>query len=191
MGRVQGTRRRTHLWIGAVVGTTLLAGSIPHAAKAASPGAEHPAPAPAFSPTRAKDPSSENHRPRAAYVVIGLASAGAVLGTLFGIQAIHEKHSFDDGDKTTGRVEAIEKNALFSDMAFGAALTLAITGVVLWQTRPEDGAGASDPETASAQPGRQDARSGRTPRVRRELPVVTLAPLISSSGQGASALFRF
>jgi hypothetical protein len=183
-------RRPFHPCIGAVVGTALVAtGWAPHGVWAAIPVAIAPAPA----LTRVEAPSSAHHPPIATYVVVGLAGVGAALGTAFGIRALHEKRSFDDGDKTTGRVEAIEKDALFSDMAFGAALTLGITAIVLWCT-PADGGASPGSEVAAVQdegPGQRGASPEGSARRRRGFPAVTVAPLWSSSGQGASALFHF
>ena len=72
------------------------------------------------------------------YVLLGLAGAGAVVGTVFGVQALQAKSDFDGGEKTAAKADAVDRNALVADMAFGAALTFGITGLVLLLT--DDGA---------------------------------------------------
>jgi hypothetical protein len=107
----------------------------------------------------------------AAYLVVGLAGAATTVGAILGFKALGEKRDFDNGDKTAERVEAIEKNAVMADMAFGAAIALGITGAVLWLTANE---GGSDLTASVQRPS-----------------VVALVPLVSLAGGGASALFRF
>jgi hypothetical protein len=63
-------------------------------------------------------------------VTLGVAGAGAIVGTLFGLQALDAKSTYDD-DPTASHADDVERNALLADMAFGVAFTLGITGVVL------------------------------------------------------------
>jgi hypothetical protein len=88
----------------------------------------------------------------AAYVVLGVAGAGAIVGTIFGVKALQEKKDFDNGEKTTDKADSVEKNALICDMALGAALTLGVTGTVLLLTNTGggDGAKGSAPRSAFA-----------------------------------------
>jgi hypothetical protein len=114
----------------------------------------------------------QRHVPAAAYVVLGLAAMGVVAGTIFGVKALHDKRDFDNGDRTTGRVEAIEKNAVIADMALGAAVALGVTSAVLFLT------------------GGGDADAGQTASATRGS-LLGLAPLASPSVTGAAAFFRF
>jgi len=65
-----------------------------------------------------------------AYVTLGIAGAGVVLGTVFGVQALSAKSDFDD-EPTVDNADKAERNALIADMSFGVALTFGITGTVL------------------------------------------------------------
>lgn len=65
-----------------------------------------------------------------AYVTLGIAGAAAVVGTIFGVQALGAKSDFDD-NPTTDAADDTERNALIADMAFGVAITLGVTGIVL------------------------------------------------------------
>jgi hypothetical protein len=149
---------------------TLLASAI--AAPAASPArAEADVPQPSARLVSAPAAPRESHPPTVAYVVVGLAGAAAVVGTIFGVKALRDKNSFDGGDRTTERVESIEKNALLADMAFGASLTLGVTAVVLWLSRPEGPSGLAT----------------RIPHGR----TVDVSPMVLSSIPGAAAIFHF
>jgi tetratricopeptide (TPR) repeat protein len=67
-----------------------------------------------------------------AYVTLGVAGVSAALGTIFGLQALSAKQDFEDKDSPTAAdADEVERNALIADMAWGIALTLGITGVVL------------------------------------------------------------
>lgn len=80
-----------------------------------------PPPPPPPPPPRSKVP---------AYITLGIAGAGAVVGTIFGVKALSAKSDFDK--KPTGSAaDDTERNALIADMAFGVAITLGVTGVVL------------------------------------------------------------
>ena len=65
-----------------------------------------------------------------AYVTLGIAGAAAVVGTIFGVQALSAKSDFDK-TPNTDKADDTERNALIADMAFGVAITLGVTGVVL------------------------------------------------------------
>ena len=71
-----------------------------------------------------------------AYVTLGIAGAGAVVGTIFGLQALSSKSDFDD-NPTRDAADDTERNALIADMAFGVAITLGVTGIVLLTTDEE------------------------------------------------------
>lgn len=80
-----------------------------------------------------------------AYVTLGLAGAGLVTGTIFGIKALQEKKDYEDMP-TTDRADDVERYALVADMSFGIAITLGVTGIVLLTSD----APAEAPATASA-----------------------------------------
>jgi hypothetical protein len=65
-----------------------------------------------------------------AYVTLGVAGAGAVLGAVFGVQALGAKSDFDAAP-TIDNADKAERSALIADMSFGIALTFGITGTVL------------------------------------------------------------
>src|SRR6187431_755516 len=75
-------------------------------------------------------PPPEKHSKVPAYVTLGIAAGGAIVGTVFGIKALNSKSEFDN-NPTTEHADDTERNALIADMAFGVALTLGVTGIVL------------------------------------------------------------
>jgi len=107
-------------------------------AAAPEPPPETPPPAPAT--PAAAEVSSEVHSNVVGYVLLGIAGVGAGVGTIFGVKALQEKSEFNSGSKTNDQADTVEKDALIADMAFGAALTLGVTGVVLLLS----GGGSSD-----------------------------------------------
>lgn len=107
-----------------------------------------------------------------AYVTLGIAGAAAVVGTIFGVQALSSKSDFDE-TPTTELADDTERNALIADMAFGVAITLGVTGVVLL---------TSDEEPAAA-----PAKSARLKRG----PSLNLTPYASPKSGGAKARVTF
>jgi hypothetical protein len=105
-----------------------------------------------------------------AYVTLGIAGAGAIVGTIFGIKALSAKEDFNK-TPTTELADDAERNALICDMAFGVAITLGVTGVVLL---------TSDDEPAAAQK--------QTPVKAAKL---ELAPYVGKKSGGASAKLSF
>jgi hypothetical protein len=83
---------------------------------------------PPLPPPPAPPPEKRSMVP--AYVTLGIATAGAVVGTVFGLKALSAKNDFNDRP-TTSKADDAERNALISDMAFGVAITLGVTGIVL------------------------------------------------------------
>jgi hypothetical protein len=116
------------------------------------------------------EPPPEKHSNAAAFVVLGVAGAGAIVGGIFGVKALQGKSDFNNGTKTTDKADQVEKDALIADMALGAAITLGVTGTVLLLT-----SGGSDEKSAHA--------STRTK--------FELAPVLSPHRAGASATLRF
>jgi hypothetical protein len=99
--------------------------------ESAPPPAPTPGPAPEAEPTEAAAPPQKEERSLIpAYVTLGVAGASAIVGTIFGLQALSASSDFDDSP-TTEKADDAERNALIADMAFGVTITLGITGIVL------------------------------------------------------------
>ena len=126
---------------------------------AEAPPAQPPPPAPPIEP----------RSPVPAYVTLGLAGAGVVVGTIFGIQALGAKSDFDDAP-TTKTADRVDRFALIADMSFAVALTFGVTGAVLLLS--------DDPAQAKA------AASSVTKKA-------FVTPFVSPTGGGAAARFTF
>jgi hypothetical protein len=111
---------------------------------ALTPVAVTPPPKPVGKPPKAEpkpeeEPEESGGSNVPAYVTIGIAGAGVILGIVFGVQALGKKNKFEDrveaGDATADELTEIaddaERAALIADMSFGVALTFGITGAVL------------------------------------------------------------
>jgi hypothetical protein len=122
-----------------------------------------PPPPPPPPPPRSKVP---------AYITLGIAGAGAVVGTIFGIKALGAKSDFDKVP-TSGSADDTERNALIADMAFGVAITLGVTGIVLL---------TSEDSTAPAA-----AKLEKLPKRAR----LVVAPYATPRGGGAGAQYTF
>jgi len=122
-----------------------------------------PPPPPPPPPPRSKVP---------AYITLGIAGAGAVVGTIFGIKALGAKNDFDKTPTGTA-ADDTERNALIADMAFGVAITLGVTGVVLL---------TSDDSSAPAA-----AKLDKLPKRAK----LVVAPYASPTGAGAGARYTF
>lgn len=129
------------------------------------------APPPVAPTEQAPAPAGERSR-APAFVTLGIAGASAVVGTVFGIKALDEKSQFDDAP-TTSKADSVERNALIADMAFGVALTLGITGIVLL--------------VADDAPGDQAVQQTKQPRTGE----VRVAPYVTPQGAGAGARVTF
>ncbi|HNZ25189.1 MAG TPA: PEGA domain-containing protein [Polyangiaceae bacterium] len=136
----------------------------------AGPVAE-PTPPPPATSTAATVSTSGNKSNLPAYITLGVAGASAIVGTIFGIKALSNKSDFND-TPTTELADDAERNALISDMTFGVAITLGVTGTVLLLSNDSSGQ-----EQAA-----KDARSQKTMR---------LTPFVGPSGGGAAATWRF
>jgi hypothetical protein len=99
-------------------------------AKAAPPPAAPPPVMETPAPPPPPPPAAEKRSMVPAYVTLGIAGAGAVVGTIFGLKALSSKSDFND-KPTTKSADDTERNALIADMAFGVAITLGVTGIVL------------------------------------------------------------
>ena len=145
----------------------VLTKELPPVAAAAVVAAPPPAPAPP------PPPPPEEHSMVPAYVTIGIAGAAAVVGTVFGVKALNSKSDFDK-NPTTKTADDTERSALIADMAFGVAITLGVTGIVLLTSDDEP-----PPAKAASQP---------KPVKRARL---DLLPYAGPKGGGATARLTF
>jgi tetratricopeptide (TPR) repeat protein len=111
------------------------------------PVIEKPA-APVAPPPPPPPPPAKSLLP--AYVTLGIAAVAAGAGTYFGIRALSAKSDYDD-HPTSSKADDVENNALISDMAFGVAITLGVTGVVLLTTPEESSTPSATLKTAPKQ----------------------------------------
>ncbi|MBX3184905.1 MAG: PEGA domain-containing protein [Polyangiaceae bacterium] len=130
------------------------------------------APPPPEEPDVGPEPEPESRSKLPAYITLGVAGASAIVGTIFGISALGAKSDYDD-NPTADRADDVERNALIADMAFGVAITLGITGVVLLVTGNDDPA-------AEARRLQKKRWAG-----------FQVSPYMAPSGGGAAASFRF
>jgi hypothetical protein len=138
---------------------------------------EKEAPLPVVAPVVAAAPAEQPPPPPPkeersmvpAYVTLGIAGVGAVVGTIFGISALNAKNDFNK-TPTTELADKAERDALICDMAFGVAITLGVTGVVLL---------TSDDEPAAAK--------AAAPKAAR----LQLAPYAGKKSGGAAAKLTF
>lgn len=137
-----------------------------------APVAEQPAEPPPEPPPQPPPPPPEEKSMVPAYVTLGIAGAGAVVGTIFGIMALGKKSDYDDAP-TADKADAVERNALIADMAFGVAITLGVTGVVLLTSSDAEGEAA-----AAARPLPKRA-------------TLNVAPYVTPTGGGAAARLTF
>ena len=127
-----------------------------------------PPPEPTTPPPPPPPPEEDGgHSNIPAYVTLGIAGAGVILGTIFGIQALGAKSDFDE-DPTVENADDAERAALIADMSFGVALTFGITGAVLLFSGGDDDASE---EAASAMP--------------------ELLPMAGPKGGGVAATWKF
>lgn len=113
-------------------------------------------------------PPAEKRSMTPAYVTVGVAGAAAVVGAIFGAQALSSKNAFNK-NPTTKHADDTERNALISDMAFGVAITLGVTGIVLL--------------TSDDDAPKESARN--------HLPKVDFDAYAGKTGGGASARWHF
>jgi hypothetical protein len=107
-----------------------------------------------------------------AYVTLGLAGAGAVVGTIFGIMALGAKSDFE-AEPTVENADAVDRNALIADMSYAVAITFGVTGAVLLLSRDDA------PAPAAAQVTKTKKNKA------------FIAPYVAPTGGGAAARFTF
>ncbi len=180
MGFVKTPRRRSRslaalptLAACAMIQGTGLAQQADAPAPAASPPeavTQAPAPpaAPAPSTTPAPPPAAASHGSKtAALVTGGLAIAAAATGTVFGVIALGDKSDFEK-QPTYAKANAGNDSAAYCDAAFGAALVLGATSVILLLAHDD----APAPTAARAL-------------------TVTASPVVLAHGGGMGAVLRF
>ncbi len=139
------------------------------------PVAVEPPPQPILPP-----PAKRSNVP--AYVTLGLAGAGAIVGTIFGISALGSKSDFNaPGGATVENADKTDRNALIADMSFAVALTFGVTGAVLLLSND------TPTETKAATNG---APGPRKP-VKSAMPRGFVAPYAGPTGGGAAAFMTF
>lgn len=137
------------------------------------PVAVAPPPPPPTTPPPPPAPPSAPRSKVPAFVTLGLAGAGAVVGTIFGIQALSAKGDFDT-NPTTDNADRADRNALIADMSFAVAITFGVTGAVLLFSKD------STEEPKAATPVRKEA-----PRR------AWVTPYVGPTGGGAAAQLTF
>jgi len=85
-----------------------------------------------------------------AYVTLGVAGVATAVGTYFGVRALSAKSDYND-NPTTDKADKVENSALVADMAFGVAITLGVTGIVLL-TSPEEPAATPTAKVVEPKP---------------------------------------
>jgi hypothetical protein len=140
------------------------------AAKAAAPEPVAGPPPAEPDPLPASPPERESRSNVPAYVTLGIAGVAAGVGTFFGIKALSAKSDYDD-NATTESADDVERNALIADMAFGVAITLGVTGIVLLTS--------------------SDSVSTTEARAKPKRKPFELTPVVGTQGGGAAARFRF
>jgi hypothetical protein len=114
-----------------------------------------------------------------AYVTLGLAGAGAVVGTVFGVMALGSKSKFNE-TPTVENADATDRNALISDMSFAVALTFGVTGAVLLLSNDAP----AEPKAAHHAGPQKVAKKSSMPRG-------FIAPYVGPTGGGAAAFLTF
>ncbi len=138
-----------------------------------------PPPSPEPKPIEKPVEPTEKRSNTAAYVVLGVAGAGAIVGGIFGVKALQGKSDFDNGETTQDKADSVKQNALIADMALGAAITLGVTGFVLILTNSSGGDKAGHSPSAVAL-ARRRGQGG-----------FEFAPVVSPGRAGGVAMLRF
>lgn len=139
-------------------------------------------PAPAAAPPTVPPPPAAARSRVPAYVTGALAIAAAGVGTAFGILTLDDKAQFDR-DPTTQTADNGDTHSLIADMAFGVAITFAVTSIVLLVTNDEPPVSttSADPPIRAA----QIRRSGKPPVE------WSAAPMVGNRSGGAGLIVRF
>lgn len=136
-----------------------------------------PPPPPATTPPPPPPPPPEPVAEKSnvpAYITLGVAGAGAIVGTIFGVKALGNKSDFDDKPNVKDADDA-ERNAIIADMAFGVAVTMGITGTVLLLTNNS---------------GQENKAKVTLPTTARK-PTLRVSPYVGRHSGGAAATLTF
>jgi hypothetical protein len=133
-------------------------------------------------PVEPVQPPPEPRSPVPAYVTLGLAGVGVVVGTIFGISALGAKSDFE-AEPTTENADAVDRNALIADMSFAVALTFGVTGAVLLFSADD----APEAPAAPAEPAAPPAGAKKRSPIKKAF----VAPFVGPTGGGAAARFTF
>jgi hypothetical protein len=116
-------------------------------------------------------------------VTLGLAGAGAVVGTIFGVSALGAKSEFNE-KPTAENADKADRNALIADMSFAVALTFGVTGAVLLLTN-------DTPPEAPKAANNHSTPSKTAAKTAKSMPRGFVAPFVGPTGGGAAAFLRF
>ncbi len=142
-------------------------------------GATGPADVTSDAPPPPKGTGFTNSR-TPAFVAFGVAGAGLVIGTAFGIAALSAKSTYDD-TPTYKKAEAVENASVISDVGFATFLIAGLTGAIFYLH--------NGPVSAGSPPSAGPAAKRTTPN-----PTLTgfrIEPTVTSKTQGASLTLRF
>lgn len=114
-----------------------------------------------------------------AYVTLGLAGAGAVVGGIFGGMALSSKGDFDK-NPTVEKADEVDRNALIADMSFAVALTFGVTGAVLLLS-----------DSKAPEPAKTGNGTLKPSKKSATMPRGFIAPYATPNGAGAAAKFTF
>lgn len=143
----------------------------PAAAPAAIPAA---APRPAAAPTEKPDAGARPATARSnvpAYVAMGFAGAGVVVGTIFGVSALGA-HSDFAAAPTTDNADKTDRRSLIADVSFALAFASGVTAIVLLVSN------AASPAPKSAALDSPERRGFVT-------------PIVGPTGGGLAGVVRF
>jgi hypothetical protein len=139
-----------------------------------------PPPVAAVEPPKPPPPPPAPRSNVPAYVTLGLAGAGAVVGTIFGISALGAKSDFNAaGGATVENADKTDRNALIADMSFAVALTFGVTGAVLLLSNDSPAETKAASNTVTHKP------------VKTAMPRGFVAPYATPTGAGAAAFMTF
>ena len=128
------------------------------------------------------EPAKQSKLP--AIITGSLAIAAIGVGTGFGIAALAKQSDFN-ANPNASTADTGENFALVADMAFGVAITLGVTSLVLFLTKDED---ATTPPPSTPPPGSPPP----PPKTSRRNPIkIFPTPFVLPGGGGAGAFLRF
>lgn len=131
-----------------------------------------PPPPPATTAAAPPPPPPEPRSKIPAYVTLGFGGLGAVVGTIFGIQALSGKSDFNS-NPTTEKADEVDRNALIADMSFAVAITFGVTGAILLFEKD---------------PAAEETKAARTKTAPKR---AFVAPYVTPTGGGAAARMTF